>query len=114
MHLLKLFKKEIFILSFILLIAHLVQWYLIDFYFTNLPEHIPNTNFNIAGLSILIYTYPYIIFLSKKILQIEPSLNLLTLTIISGLTCLFAEIMFQLIRWIIEKGTAEEKVYLFF
>ena len=113
MHLISLFKKQILLFVFILTIIFTLQWYLLDYYFTGLPEYIPNTSIQIYGLVLLITALPVFYFYQKQIIAQYPQVKIWELVVLTFVLSLMAEIIFQFIRQAFEEGDLRKKIKAF-
>lgn len=104
-------KKELIYASIILTTCFIIPWYLIDYYFTNLPDYIPHTNIKINGFVVIIVLIAVMYFFQKKCIQKIPDISLLQVTGLSALVCVSAEIVFQAIRQLVERDTFLGKVF---
>ena len=91
-------KKIIAKFSGGLLLALLFQWWLLFFSPFNIPKYIPNTPINILGLLILLSILVTLIFLNKRIMQLNKSISVFHLVLIGTFVCFLAETIFQIVR----------------
>jgi hypothetical protein len=87
-------RKTIFLCAAILLLGHLLFWWL--WYYTpfGIPTMIPDTPINIHGLVLILYLILIYVLLFRRILKKDPETSIGGLTLIGGLAQLFAEAIF--------------------
>lgn len=110
---LKLLTRPLIYTTVFLTVAYLLQWYFIDYYFTQLPEYIPHTNLKTDGALILLTVIVTFYFFQKKAIEKIPTITLSQLTGLSAIICFFAEIIFQAIRHLVEPDTVIGKLFGF-
>jgi hypothetical protein len=102
--------KTFIYFSLLLTALYLIQWWLLFYYFPNVPKYIPETNINIAGLVLAITILPVVYFFLKSIYQQQRSVNLIQLTSLGILLAIVTEILFQIVRQSLATISLTEKI----
>jgi hypothetical protein len=108
-----LLKSIVIKFSGLLLIGHLIIWWLLFYSPLNFPERIPKTPINIKGLTLIILTSTIIIYFQRRALKKDNRHTTLRLVFFSTVVCFIAELLFQTIRFptIIADSLSERLYY---
>ncbi|PZR09225.1 MAG: hypothetical protein DI539_22195 [Flavobacterium psychrophilum] len=100
--------------SGLLLLCHLINWWILFKSAINIPAYIPSTPISISGLLLITITIILSVFFIKAYLKMEGSATVLTLTLACLLMNSIAETLFQFIRiYTLENLTQPERTYLY-
>ena len=103
-------SKAFIYFSLLLSALYVIQWWLLFYYFTNVPEYLPNTDIKTAGLLLAITILPTIYFFVKLLTKEQPSITLLQLTISGILLAIVTEVLFQIVRLSVSSMQFNEKI----
>jgi hypothetical protein len=102
--------KTFIYFSLLLTALYLIQWWLLFYYFTNVPKYIPDTPINIYGVILALTVLPVIYFFLKTALKKDPAATILQLTGLGTLLAIVTEILFQIVRQTSAAISLSEKI----
>jgi hypothetical protein len=96
--------------SLLLTVLYIVQWWLLFYYFENVPEYIPDTDIRVTGLLLALTILPVVHFFLKALIRKDTHLSILQLVGLGVLLAIVTEVLFQLVRQSFATISLNEKI----
>lgn len=102
--------KTFIYFSLLLTVLYILQWWLLFYFFENVPEYIPDTDIKVTGLLLALTILPVVYFFLKALIRKDTSLSILQLVGLGVLLAIVTEVLFQLVRQSFATISLHEKI----